>query len=173
MNILYVVSKKDFRDEEYFIPKEMFEEHGFNVKTASIDVGCAISFFDKKIDVDIKLSDVDMKEYDAIVIAGGKGALTLSDNDDLKKNLYDAMKYDKIVAAICISPIILANCGLLQKTAATVWNEDGKQADILKQNGALYFSESVVIDKNIITANGPKAAKEFADSIIDALKSNN
>jgi protease I len=170
MKILYVIAQKDFRDEEYFIPKKIFEDNKIIVETTSIKKEEAIGILGGTTKINIELKDANMNNYNAIVIAGGKGALTLDENDDLKRLLYDAMKEDKTIAAICISPLILANFGLLRKKVATVWDNNGQQASILKRQGAIYCKESVVIDKNIITANGPNAAEEFAKSIIDNLK---
>lgn len=164
--ILYVIAQKDFRDEEYFVPKNIFEESSFEVVTTSVEVGEAVGVKGGSAKVDIALKDAFMDDYSAIVIAGGKGALSLEGNLDLERLIFDAMKADKVVAAICIAPLILARMGILARRCATVWDKDGEQAAILLKNGCLYFEESVVEDKNIITANGPDAAEEFARSIV-------
>ena len=44
---------------------------------------------------------------------------------------------------------------------------------ILKEKGAFYINEDVVCDGNVITANGPEAAEQFALKIIDNLTKNN
>ena len=45
---------------------------------------------------------------------------------------------------------------------------DKSAVKILKEEGVKYFPDSVVKDGRIITANGPAAAKEFAEAIIES-----
>jgi hypothetical protein len=37
--VLFVVAPKDFRDEEYFVPKTILEQNDFRVETASLNLG--------------------------------------------------------------------------------------------------------------------------------------
>ncbi len=74
------------------------------------------------------------------------------------------------MGAICIAPTILAYAGVLEGKKATVWNQDGKQAEILTKNGAEFVDELVVVDGKIVTANGPPAAEAFGKKILEMLK---
>ena len=49
-------------------------------------------------------------------------------------------------------------------------NENGRK-DMLKHK-VQYTGENVTIDGNIITANGPKAAKSFGEAIVQKLEEN-
>ena len=73
----------------------------------------------------------------------------------------------KIIAAICIAPVTLANAGILNGKKATVF-PSGKN-DLIR-NGAKYTGDSVTVDGNIITANGPMAAEAFGKKIVEMLK---
>jgi putative intracellular protease/amidase len=42
----------------------------------------------------------------------------------------------------------------------------------LKERGVLYKDERVVVDGKIITANGPEAATEFAEKVIETVDKN-
>lgn len=42
----------------------------------------------------------------------------------------------------------------------------------LKEQGALYKEERVVVDGKIVTANGPDAATEFAEKIVEIVDKN-
>ncbi|MEM2674590.1 MAG: DJ-1/PfpI family protein, partial [Candidatus Hadarchaeales archaeon] len=79
----------------------------------------------------------------------------------------EAAELGKKVCAICIAPVILANAGLLENRKATVW--DGEFRRMLEEKGAKYVNKSVVVDGNIITANGPGAASEFGRTIAKEL----
>jgi len=167
-----IVASKDFRDEEYFVPREIFDEAGFTVRVVSDEIGTAQGTDGGELNVDIDLSDLDVLNFDAIVFIGGPGALTYLDNEDSYKVAKDAIIQNKILAAICISPAILAKAGVLIGKKATIWISplDKSAQKTLEQNGAIYQKDSVVQDGNIITGNGPAAVKAFANKIVDSLK---
>jgi putative intracellular protease/amidase len=93
----------------------------------------------------------------------------LRDNEALRNLLRASAKANKVVAAICIAPAVLARCGVLRNVAATCYS-DKNVIDILKRNGAQYVNNSVVVSGNIITGNGPDASQEFATKVLEALK---
>jgi protease I len=72
----------------------------------------------------------------------------------------------KVVAAICLAPVILANAGLLNNKKATV---AGTEAKTIENNGAIYMGPGVTVDGNIVTANAPKASRLFGKTIIETL----
>jgi len=92
-----------------------------------------------------------------------------SKNLILNKIINEFYRENKLTCAICIAPILLAESGVLKNKNATVWNGDKNQEIILQNNGATYINQNVVIDKNIITANGPEAAEEFGNAIVKYL----
>jgi protease I len=166
-----IIAFRDFRDEEYFIPKEVLENSGAEVKTVSTEKGIAIGSQGGEANAEIILSALKVSDFDAIIFIGGPGAPKYLDNETSYKIAQDAVSQGKILAAICISPTILAKSGVLSGKKATVWSSplDKAAVKILKDSGANYQSDWVVIDGRIITANGPDAAKDFAEAIIRVL----
>ena len=75
------------------------------------------------------------------------------------------------MAAMCISPVILGNAGLLKGKNATIFPWDA-MVDKLKETGAIYTDQEVVVSGNIITGRDPDAAKAFGLAISKALGSN-
>jgi len=170
--IAMIIAYKDFRDEEYFVPRDVFEDAKAEIKVVSNNSGTAQGADGGDVEIDIKLSDLDVSDFDAVVFIGGPGALTHLDNEESYKIARDTLAQNKILAAICISSAILARAGVLNGKKATVWTSplDKSAKTILEQNKAIYQKDSVVQDENIITADGPSSAKQFADKIIDTLK---
>ncbi|PIU16083.1 DJ-1 family protein [bacterium (Candidatus Gribaldobacteria) CG08_land_8_20_14_0_20_39_15] len=166
--IAMVIAQQDFRDEEYFIPKAIFETAGFEIKTIGLNMGEALGFFGSVAAVDLTADKVKPDEFAAVVFIGGSGMEKLMDNKELHKLAQAAVKQGKIVAGICIAPAILAKAGVLSGKKATVWADEKNRAavKILEQNGAYYIAEPVVIDGKIITANGPYSARKFAEEIV-------
>jgi protease I len=80
--------------------------------------------------------------------------------------LNEAVKQNKIVGAICIAPVTLANAGILSGKRAAVSISERQQ---LADKGAECTFKDVQRDGNIITASGPPAAKGFGEAIAEAL----
>lgn len=165
-----IISFRDFRDQEYFVPKEILEKGGVEVKTASNKKGLAIGADGGETEVDLLVSEIITEDFDAIIFVGGPGCLGALDNDDSYRIAREAIANNKVLSAICISPVILAKAGVLDGKRATVWSDAlGSQTKILKERGAIVEKKNVVVDGNIITANGPEAAKEFGENILSLL----
>jgi protease I len=111
---------------------------------------------------DTDVASVKAMDFDAVVFVGGSGATALAGNETVLALARSAYSADKLVAAICIAPLILANAGLLKDRNATSW--DGVQND-LKTQGARVAQSGVMEDGRIITASGPEEARRFADAI--------
>lgn len=173
-NIAMIIASKDFRDEEYFVTKEVLERQGNKVKAISNDKK-AIGKFGGEVVADILIKDLEIDNFDAVVFVGGSGAIELLDNDISYNICKECIKRDKILGAICISPVILAKSGVLRGKKASVWssNMDKSAIFILEENGAIYSSEPVTVDGNIITANGLDASSDFALNIDKILKTSN
>ncbi len=174
MKILFFIAPKDFRDEEYFIPQEIFKERGFRTFTVSTTKEIAVGIHGGEVEIDFLFPEINVEEYNAIVFVGGKGAIKYLDNEDAY-NIIKKISQKIVLAAICISPVILANAGALEGKKATVWSSSlfKSPVTLLKEKGAFYINESVVCDGNIITANGPEVAEQFTLKIIDNLTKNN
>ena len=171
-SIVMVLAFRNFRDAEYFVPREVFESAGANIKTASNKKGIAIGADGGEVKIDLLVSELKPADFDAVVFVGGPGCLKALDNELSYKVVRDTISQGKILGSICISPVILARAGVLRGKKATVWSSPMQREgiNILKKNGADYIPKSVVVDGNIVTGSGPKAAKEFAGTIIKLLK---
>jgi len=170
--IAMIIAFKDFRDEEYFIPKEIFENNGAEVKTVSLELGKAVGSQGGETEVDLTIGDLDVSYFDAVVFSGGSGMAKLLDNQELQKIAQQAVSQNKLLGAICIAPALLAKAGVLEGKEATVWSSlmDKSAVKILNENKVAYREAPVVQDGNIITANGPQSAHQFGEKIVESLK---
>jgi len=162
-----IIAQGDFRDEEFLQPKEILEKNSIEVKVASSSLKLARGVLGAKVKPDILINDVKAGDFAAIIFVGGPGSSEYWNDPVAHKLAQEAAKTNKIVAAICIAPVTLAKAGVLKGKRATVWYSEAGQ---IKASGANYTGSSVEKDGNIITANGPQAAKEFAEEIVKALK---
>lgn len=164
--IVMVISESDFRDEEFLEPRKIFKEAGLEVKVASNSLGEARGVLGARVKPDMLVSDIKPEDFDAIVFVGGQGASRYWDDQSLHKLIRDAASGGKVIAAICIAPVTLANSGALKGKRATAWHSEGAK---LEDAGAIYTAKGTERDGRVITASGPDHAGEFGREIVSAL----
>ena len=169
--IAIIIAFRDFRDIEYFIPREVFRLAGARVATVSSQKGIAIGADGGEAEITLTAPEVNVGDFDAVVFIGGPGMGKKLDDESFQKIARDAASAGKVLGAICIAPAVLAKAGLLSGKKATVWSSvmDKSAVKILKEGGSIYREEQVVADGNIVTANGPAASRKFAQTIVGLL----
>ncbi|MCM8803844.1 MAG: DJ-1/PfpI family protein [Candidatus Omnitrophica bacterium] len=165
--VLMVIAFENFRDEELFTPKNILEKNGIKVDIASVKKGVAKGMLGAKVNVELTIDFTKEDEYDGIIFVGGVGSETLFNNKYALNLANQFYKNKKVVGAICLAPVILANSGILKGKKATCYFS---ASDILKKNGAIYTGNLVEVDENIVTGNGPFAAEKFGIEILKLLK---
>lgn len=168
-NILMVIASNDFRDEEFKEPHSLFLTEGANVVIASTDTSEAKGMLGMKVKPDILIEEVKPLDFDAIVLVGGSGSTELWENEKLHEHLRNAYENKKVIGAICLSPVTLVKAGILKGKSVTCY-ETPEVVKIFKENDVGLTGKSVDVIEQIITANGPPAAKEYAEKIIEFLK---
>lgn len=164
---LMIIASQNFRDEEYFETKKIFESKGITITTASKAVGEIKGMLGETATADMIINDISTDNYDFVVFVGGVGAQEYFNDEKAKSIAREMYEKSKIVAAICIAPSILANAGILKGKRATAFSSEEEN---LVSKGAEYTGESVTRDGKIITGVGPSAAREFGEKIAEALE---
>jgi putative intracellular protease/amidase len=142
-----------------------------------------------KLETTLKLKDVDLSQYDAIHVAGGRGAtFDLFPNEDVAKALEYFWAKDKVVGAICHGAIALGNIPDRirgrQVTGFTLEADKQLQANfgsgfvipnypqtVLEKTGAIYtstkpYTPKVIVDGKLITGQDQSAASEYALALL-------
>ena len=164
--VVMIIAPQDFRDEELIEPQGVLHERGAEVKVASRSMEIAKGMLGAQVKPDILVGDIKPGDWDAIILVGGGGSSVYWDDSLVHSMLKEAVKQDKIVGAICIAPVTLANAGILSGKKATVYSSETQR---LKDKGVECTGKDVERDDNLITASGPKAAKGFGEAIAGAL----
>ena len=166
-----VIAKQGFQYIEYNDTRKALEAAGVEIIVASSSSGQAVDKLGQSVVVDKTLEEIKTTDFDALIFIGGSGALEYADSASAHQLAREAVDKEKILAAICIAPTILAKAGTLKGKKATVWSNSIDRAGIqvLKENGAEYIDRMVVVDGRIVTANGPSAAVKFGQKIIELL----
>ncbi|MGO4189076.1 type 1 glutamine amidotransferase domain-containing protein [Pseudarthrobacter sp. TAF60_1] len=148
---------------------------------------------DAELSAPLVLADVDISNYDAVVMPGGHGPMTdLYKDADLGRLLVAADSAGKVIAPFCHGPAGLLSATLDDGSFAfagrrlTVFtNEEelnggtGENTpwlveDALKDKGAVIenaaaWSSNVVRDRNLITGQNPQSSEDVAKEVVKAL----
>ncbi len=164
--ILLVIAGEGFQQQEYFDTKKVLQAGGFAVSTASDVSGEVVGKDGSRVAVDIILEKINPIDFDGIFFIGGPGTLEHLDNQESNRIVNEMMILQRPYGAICIAPRILAKAHVLVGKRATGWDGDEELSKIFAQNNVEYIREPVVVDGNIVTANGPDAAHAFGEAIV-------
>ena len=165
--VVMIIAEKDFRDEELLEPESILDDQGAIVTVASTTMDSVWGMQGTGIHPDMLVSEIQPEDWDAVVFVGGVGASQYWDDSTAHAIAKGALDGGKIVGAICIAPVTLANAGILQGKKATCWQSE---ADKLKARGAEYTGADVERDGKIITASSPDAAISFGLKLSEALQ---
>ena len=117
--------------------------------------------------VDKAVKDASVEDYDALVLPGGVA------NPDALRLDEDAVAFVKAfvasgkpVAAICHAPWTLVEADVLRGKRVTSW--PSLRTD-LRNAGAEWTDEEVVVDGNLITSRNPDDLPAFNKALLDAV----
>ena len=150
-------------------PWQALEEAGAEPELVSLDGGTITTFdhIDKgdTKTVDAVVSSADPDSYAALVLPGGviNGDFVRADADAVAfvKAFFDA---GKPVAAICHAPWVLVEADVVKGRRMTSW--PSLQTD-LRNAGADWVDEEVVVDGNLITSRKPDDLDAFVAAIVE------
>jgi protease I len=166
-----ILTEEGFEQVELTSPKEALEAAGAQVDVISPKSG-KIKAWDMKdwgieIEVDKELSQVSPDDYDALMLPGG-----VMNPDKLRQNK-EAVAFasafldeGKPVAAICHGPQLLIETGLVGGRNMTSY--PSLQTD-LKNAGAHWIDQEVVVDNGLVTSRTPKDLDAFNSKMIEEI----
>lgn len=167
--VVMVIAPDQFRDEELLVPRQIMEDAGAMVKVASRSKMDCNGMLGATVRPDMLISEVTMKDYDAIVVVGGMGSPDYLWGDTLLHALLaEANAAHKITAGICLSGAVLARAGVLKGHRATVYKTPESMKEFEK-GGATYTGEPVTVDGNLVTGENPDAAKRFGETLVERI----
>ncbi len=169
--VAFIVANEGIEQVELEVPWKAVTDTGAKAVLIAIESGPAQAFnhLDKAdtFDVDVITAEAKVDDYDALVMPGG-----VANPDALRMDqaavsfVRDFVASGKPVAAICHAPWTLVEAGVLQGRTLTSW--PSLQTD-LRNAGATWQDEEVVIDGNLITSRKPDDLPAFVSAITEAL----
>jgi protease I len=158
---------------EYTAPRTFLEQQGASVILVSPKgVGEEIQGFNHlapgdKFRVEMNVRDAKPADFDALVLPGGVA------NPDQLRLSQEAISFirdfgdeDKPIAAICHGPWTLIDAGIAESKHMTSWPT--LQTD-LRNAGAEWTDEQVVVDGKLITSRKPDDLQAFNQALLKEL----
>jgi len=166
-----ILTEEGFEQLELTSPKEALENEGAKVEVISPKSGKIKAWNEKdwgiEIDVDKVLNEANPDDYDALVLPGG-----VLNPDKLRQNK-EAVAFvsafldeGKPVAAICHGPQVLIETGMIG--GRTLTSYPSLQTD-LKNAGAHWVDQEVVVDNGLVTSRTPKDLEAFNSKAIEEI----
>lgn len=168
-----ILATNGFEQSELFEPRKALLDAGATVHVVSLESGSIKGWDQDKwgdsIEVDKTLDEVSASDYNALMLPGG---LINPDTLRTKKKAIDFVKAffsgDEIkpVAAICHGPWLLIEADVVRGRKMTSF--PSIQTD-LKNAGANWVDEEVVVDNGVVTSRSPDDLPAFNKKMIEEI----
>lgn len=164
-----MVIAKNFEDSEAIDPKAHLEAAGATVTLIGMDLSPvegkkgAVLTPDTTFDA---ISEEDFAGFDMLVIPGGGCPENLRIHDGAVDFTRRFVESGRPVGSICHGPQLLISANVLRGRTTTCVN---KIRDDVKNAGATYVDEALVIDGNLISSRTPADMAVFNDALAAAI----
>lgn len=169
-NIL-IMSTNGFEQSELVVPLEKLKAAGATVHVATPDGNAITGWQDgnwgDSVDADLKISDVDVDNYIALVLPGGQMNPDILRADSVAvSKIRRFVASNKIIAAICHAPWLLIEAGVVEGREMTSYHSIKTD---LQNAGAKFVDQEVAISNGIITSRSPEDLDAFVGKITEEL----
>jgi len=166
-----ILVTEGFEQVELTGPQEALEKAGATAQIVSAKNGEVTGWNHttpaSKFHVDKTFDDLDMNDYDAVLLPGGVvNSDTIRTDESAQKLVRDAAATNKPIAVICHGGWLLISAGLVKGKRMTSWPS---LTDDLKNAGADWVDQEVVVDGQLISSRKPDDIPAFSQALIQAL----
>ncbi len=142
-----------------------------NARVVIVGNGAKKTFTGKRgkirISANASASNVNFKDFDAVIIPGGYAPEKMRMNGDMVALVRNLCNEGKVVGALCHGPQLLISADVVKDKQVT---SSPSIAVDLKNAGAEWVNQPVVVSGNLITSRKSTEITQFNGAIINALK---
>lgn len=169
---ILIIATHGFEELELIKPLNDFSAKGAKVDVAAPEAGEIKGWlhrdWGKSVNVDLKLTDVKVDDYDALVLPGGQmNPDTLRIDDNALAIIKGFLAKGKTVAAICHAPTLLIEAGAVKGRNVTSYISI--RTDMINAGGR-WVDHQVVADQGIITSRHPGDLDAFISKIVEQVE---
>ncbi len=163
-----ILLTEGFEQVEMTEPRKALEAEGFHTELITPDGGQVKAWdetnWGETFTADKALSDVSPEQYDALLLPGGvMNPDTLRQNPAAVEFVESFFEHQKPVAAICHAPMMLIEADVVEGMRLTSF--PSLKMD-LRNAGAEWVNEEVVVDGNLVTSRNPGDIPAFNREMI-------
>ena len=169
MKKIAVIITDLFEDVEYTQPAKAFKDAGHELIHIGLKSGETVK--GKKENTPVKIDtifkDVSVDDFDALLIPGGYSPDKLRADDRAVEFTRKFFESGKPVFSICHAPQILITADVIRGKKITGWKSITQD---IKNAGAEFVDEEVVIDGNLISSRQPGDLPAFIKASLQKLQ---
>jgi 4-methyl-5(b-hydroxyethyl)-thiazole monophosphate biosynthesis len=154
----------EFSEIDAFTVIDILKRANADITTVSVSSSIVNGMSRTKVVADRKLNEIDPYLYDLLILPGGPGYKNLLNSGKVIEIIKNFDKKKKYIAAMCESPIVLAEAGIMDDKIATI--QPGFESKLPRPRDA-----RVVVARNVITARTSAAAMDFALKLAEIMTS--
>ena len=168
MSRIAVIIDDLFEDSEYTQPVEGFRAEGHEIVNIGIEAGKTVHGKKQNtpVTIDKAVADVSPNDFDALLIPGGYSPDKLRAHDAPVNFAREFMKKSLPVFSICHGPQLLVTADVLRGRKITGYVSIVQD---LKNAGAEFLDEEVVIDGNLVSSRTPADLPAFVKASLSKL----
>ena len=163
---ILLLAGPDYEDMELQYPRYRLAEEGAQVTIAGIGDDGYRGKNGYPVAVDVQITDVRSRDFDAVVIPGGWAPDKMRRVPELLDVVREMNDEDKVVGAICHAGWVPVSAGILKGKRMTC--VAAIKDDVINA-GAEYVDEPVVVDGNLVTSRTPADLPVWLPALIEAI----
>lgn len=158
------VLEGDYEDAEFERPYEELGDDGHECVIIGTEAGKELGGKrgNSRTTIDTTVDDVDVGNFDALVIPGGYSPDKLRLHDGIVNFTRKFVESGKPVAAICHAGQLLVEAEVVEGKTLTSWPSVRKELELA---GANWVDREVAEDGNLITSRGPDDLPAFVGTL--------
>jgi protease I len=161
-----ILAENYYEDLELWYPMLRLREAGAEITIVGSGADQYTSKHGYPVKADTSAEKVRASDFDAVIIPGGYAPDLMRRSSVMVDLVREAVREDKIVAAICHAGWMLASANVVRGKRVTCFHSI---KDDIVNAGAKYEDSEVVRDGNLITSRKPDDLPAFCHMIVQAL----
>jgi protease I len=169
MKKIAVIITDFFEDSEYTEPAEAFKEAGHELIHVGLEEGKTVKGKKKKtpVQIDKAVKNVSVEDFDALLIPGGYSPDKIRVDEDAVNFTKEFVQNNKPVFLICHAAQLLITADVLKGRKVTGYTSIVQD---IKNAGAEYFDQEVVVDGNLVSSRNPGDLPAFIEASLKKLQ---
>ena len=169
MSKIAVIITDFFEDSEYTEPAEAFKKAGHELIHVGLEEGKTVKGkkMETPVQIDKAVKNVSVEDFDALLIPGGYSPDKIRVDENAVRFTKEFVQSNKPVFLICHAAQLLITANVLKGRKVTGYTSIVQD---IKNAGAEYFDQEVVIDGNLVSSRNPGDLPAFIEASLKKLQ---